>query len=137
MQDRNSGMYTYTLNNGAIHTNQEDGQVFIVFDGFGCDKEGFPLIPDSMSLILAIENYIKWMVFSVFLDLGKISSSSVDRAEQQYNWYIGKAQTEFQGFQNDDELESFLRDWKRQFSQDKNHRSRGMYRNIREQRYKR
>lgn len=132
----NSLNYTYTLNANKIYTNQDEGQVFVVYDTLKCGEDGYPMIPDSVPLRLAIENWIKFNVFSVFEDLGKISGRAVERADQQYSWYIGKAQTEFQGFINDDDMESFLRDFKRLFIQNKTHGDRGLYNSLREQRYK-
>jgi len=131
-----NGVYTYSLNNNTFSINQEDGQLFVVYDTLKCGEDGFPMIPDSIALRLAIENYIKQNVFSILEDLGKISGRAVQKAEQEYAWYIGKAQTEFQGFQNDDDLESFLRDFKRLFIQNTTHDSRGMYNVLREKRYK-
>lgn len=136
-KDRSIGQYTYSLNADKIHVNQAEGVVFIVYDVLKCGEDGFPMIPDSVSLRLAIENYIKKNVFSVYEDLGKISGRAVEKAEQEYAWYIGKAQTEFQGFINDDDLESFLRDFRRLFIQNTTHSSRHMYNNLREKRYKR
>lgn len=135
-QARNDDQYTYALNAGMLYCNQEEGTIFIVYDQLKCGEDGFPMIPDSVALRKAIENYIKKEVFTVYEDLGKISGRSVEKAEQEYSWYIGKAQAEFQGFQNDDDLEAFARSWKRLFDQENSHKSRGMYRTLKEKRYK-
>lgn len=133
---RNQCMYTYSLNANMIHTNQEEGRLFVVYDVLKCGEDGFPMIPDSIALRKAIESYIKYEIFSVLEDLGKMSGRAVEKANQEYSWYIGKAQTEFQGFINDDDLESFLRDFKRLFIQNKTHNHRHTYNVVREQRYK-
>lgn len=133
---RNECVYTYTLNGDRIYINQEEGRLFVTYDTIKCGDDGFPMIPDSTALRLAIENWIKFNVFSVYEDLGKISGRAVEKAEQQYSWYIGKAQAEFQGFINDDDMESFLRDFKRLFIINKDHHTRGMYKVLREQRYR-
>ena len=132
----NTCNYTYSLNADKVYTNQDEGQVFVVYDTLKCGDDGYPMIPDSVALRLAIENWIKFNVFQVFEDLGKITGRSVERADQQYSWYIGKAQTEFQGFINDDHMESFLNDFKRLFLMNKSHADRGLYDNLKEQRYK-
>jgi hypothetical protein len=132
----NRAAYTYTVNGGMIHTNQETGRIFITYDQLKCGPEGIPMIPDSVSLIKAIENYIKVQVFSVLVDLQKMGGASLQRAEQEYSWYIGKAQTEFQGFMNEDDLESFLRDFKRLFIENTNHKERNMYNVNREVKFK-
>lgn len=129
-------VYTYSINGGMIHTNQENGKLFISYDQLKCGEDGYPMIPDSVSLRKAIENYIKVEAFQVMADMGKISYNTVSKAEQEYAWYIGKAQTEFQGFINDDDTESFLRDFKRMFIENTNHKERNMYNVNREIRYK-
>lgn len=134
--DRNSSMYTYSINNGMIKLNQKNGEVFVVYDSIKCDENGIPMIPDNINVEKAIENYIKVQVFTMLADLNKISFNSVDRAEQDYSWYIGKAQTAFQGFINDDDLESYLRDIKKLFLINKSHDTRHMYNVQREIRYK-
>lgn len=123
----NHSAYTYTVNGGMIHTNKESGTLFITYEQLKCDDNGVPMIPDSMALSKAIENYIKQEVFAVMVDLGKIGPGSLARAEREYAWYIGKAQTEYQGFQNEDDTESFLRDFKKLFIESTNHKERHMY----------
>lgn len=135
-RNKNQSVYTYSINGGMIHTNKETGRIFITYDQLKCGEDGFPMIPDSASLIKAIENYIKIQVFNVLADLNKIPGASLQRAEQEYSWYIGKAQTEFQGFINDDDTESFLRDFKKLFIENNNHKERNMYNVNREVRYK-
>lgn len=138
--NKNRNLYqtvlTYSINGGMIHTNKETGRIFITYDQLKCGEDGFPMIPDSIPLIKAIENYIKIQAFGVMVDLNKIPGSSLQRAEQEYSWYIGKAQAEFQGFVNDDDTESFLRDFKKLFIETTNHKERNMYNVNREQRYR-
>lgn len=131
-----SGRYSYTLNNNMVHTNCEEGLAFLIYDSLKCDENGLPMIPDNIPLIKAIENYIKVQVFTVLVDLDKLRANSLDRAEQEYSWYIGKAQSQFQGFQNDDDLESFLSDFKRLFLLNNTHGSRHRYNVNKELRYK-
>ena len=123
----NHSAYTYSINGGMIHTNKEHGTIFITYEQLKCDDEGSPMIPDSIALYKAIDNYIKIQVFEVMVDMGKIGPGSLSRAETEYAWYIGKSQTEFQGFQNDDDTESFLRDFKKLFIESTNHKERNMY----------
>lgn len=127
---------TYTINGGMIQTNQETGRIFITYDQLKCGPDGFPMIPDSVPLIKAIENYIKIQAFTVMVDLNKMAGASLQRVETEYSWYIGKAQTEFQGFVNEDDTESFLRDFKKLFIENTNHKERNMYNVNREVRYK-
>jgi hypothetical protein len=118
---------TYSINGGMINTNQREGEVFIIYDAFKTDELGLPMIPDSIAVIKAIENYIKVQVFGVLVDLQKVSPNTLSRAEQEYGWYMGKAQSEFQGFVNEDDTESFLRNFKRLFINNNSHKDRGRY----------
>jgi len=100
--------FKYSVNSGHIICSMRDGNVMLVYDTINSDEDGVPLIPNSEALIKAITNYIKIQVFEVLVDLNKISERSLTRAEQDYSWYVGQAQTEFQGIGSEDEMESFL-----------------------------
>lgn len=131
-----SNEFTYTINGCTVNTNCKEGTIFIVYDSLATDKDGIPMIPDNKKLILAIENYIKMNMFSIYADMGKMPRASAEKAEQNYGWYIGGAQTAFQGFINDDHMESFLRDFKRLFIINNSHDSRNKYNVNKELRYK-
>lgn len=131
-----SGALTYKQASDRIHTNFKDGLVFIVYESLECDKDGIPKIPDNISLMKAIENYIKVQVFSPMVDMQKLNQNALHRAEQEYSWYIGKAQTDFQGFDNDDSKETYLSDFKRMFDNVRTHKDRHRYNSNRELRIK-
>jgi hypothetical protein len=100
--------FKYQVNNNHVVCSMESGKVMLVFNVINTDEDGIPLIVNSEALIKAIENYIKTQVFEVLVDLGKLSEGSLARAEREYCWYIGQAQTEFAGLSNVDEMESFI-----------------------------
>ena len=135
--NNNTYHYTYFLNNNRIHCNVEEGKVFIIYDTLELDSEGLPMIPDNISLIKAIENYIKASAFRVYADLGKITRETIDYYEREYMWYMGQAQTSFQGFINEDDLEAFLADFKRIFQLEASHKYRNRYNSTRDIRYNR
>lgn len=116
--------HSYSINNQIIKTSCSSGKIFIVFDTIKVDKDDIPMIPDSEALLKAIEANIKVQVYTVLADLQKVSERTLNRAEQEYAWYIGKAQTEFQGFNNEDSMESFLNGYKRTFISEDEHRNR-------------
>lgn len=116
--------YSYTINNQIIHTSFESGDIFITFDTIKIDEDGIPMIPDSEALIRAIIAYIKVEVYTVLVDLGKLGERALDRAEREYYFNIGKAQSEFQGFDNEDHLSSFQDGWSRLFVEGNDHDSR-------------
>jgi len=131
----NTYKYTYSLNNNRVHCNVEEGMVFIIYDTLKLDDDGLPMIPDNISLIKAIENYIKATAFRVHADLGKITRETIDYYEREYMWYVGQAQTSFQGFINEDDLEAFLSDFKRIFQLENSHKYRNRYNSTRDIRY--
>lgn len=98
--------YTYSLNNNYIQTNFESGYVFMVYKALPTDSECNLLIPDNVNVKLAIEYYIK----SRYLDdLGSDDNLVIrqqSKDEQEYCWYIGKAQGAMTAMSMD-EYESF------------------------------
>ena len=116
VRDNSFGQLKYMVNGQSIVCSEKDGKVFILFERINTDDDGVPLIPNSESLIKAIAAYIKIQVFEVLFDLGKLNERSIARAETEYAWYIGQAQTEFQGLSTYDEMESFINEHVRLFN---------------------
>jgi len=115
---------TYSINNQILKTSCKKGKIFITFDTIKVDNDNIPMIPDSEALLRAIEAYIKIQVYTVLVDLNKLSERALNRAEQEYYFNVGKAQSEFQGFNNEDSIDSFLNGWKRTFNSEDEHRNR-------------
>lgn len=126
------GPQSYSINNKTIHTSFSSGQIAVTFTALRLDEDGLPLIVDSEALIRAVVSYIKSEVYSVLFDLGKLPEASLRRAEQDYYFEIGQASSELKGFDNDDDLESFSREYNRMFQTSDNHRNRGAATSIRE-----
>ena len=85
--------YTYTLNNNYINTSFEKGFVFMVYKGLMTNCDGVPMIPDEVNTIKATEAYIKT---NYLKDLGSddpVVNRHMELEEQNYCWYIGKAQS--------------------------------------------
>ncbi len=90
---QNRSELTYSLNANYIQTSFSEGNVLMVYKGLMTDEDCIPMIPDNVNVILAVRYYIR----SKFLeDLGsddpKINKQQ-EMDEQQYCWYIGKAQS--------------------------------------------
>lgn len=99
---------TYSLNNNYIITSFEKGYVFMSYKGLATDEDCIPMIPDNVNVMLAVEYYIKYRFLD---DLGSDNpriQNQQSKDEQQYCWYIGKAQAhmtamtmdEYQSFAN-------------------------------------
>ena len=90
----NINMFKYTIRGGYITVPFETGTVDIVYKGLFMDDDGLPYIPDNTKVIKAVEFYIKYNHFRILADLGKVSENVPAKAEQEYDWYVGAAQTE-------------------------------------------
>ena len=87
-----SNLQTYSVKRGYMYFDFEDGQVEINYKAIATDDDGYPMIPDNTQLIKAIENYVKVNHFGIKVDLGEMSAHALQRAEQDYAWYVGAAQ---------------------------------------------
>lgn len=98
--------YTYTLNNNYIQTNFEEGNVMMAYKAINTDTDGMPLIPDNSSVQMAIEFYIKWKFLEDSGSDEPFVERTMNKAEQQYCWYVGQAGTSMESLSMD-EYESF------------------------------
>lgn len=114
----------YTITNSLIKTSFESGKIFVTFDTIVVDENNIPMVPDSEALLRAIEAYIKLQAYTILADIGKLSERSLQRAETEYYFNVGKAQTEFQEFINEDHMESFLNGWTQMFPSQNDHLDR-------------
>jgi len=100
--------YGYSINPGKIHTDLQNGKVVMYYKSVLMDDLGFPMIPDDPALISAIIAYIKVKHFEVKVDLGLLPQHVLSRAEQEYAFNIGQAETRFK-LPNPDEYNSIAR----------------------------
>jgi hypothetical protein len=98
--------WTYSLNNGMIYTNFETGALQQSYRAIKTDEEGLPMIPDNVKFSKAIEEYIKTQWYRIQWELGKISDKVLAKAEQEYAWYVGGANTTAQ-LMSIDQAETF------------------------------
>jgi len=60
---RHKDMYEITIHNGFIHTNFEEGHIFMKYYGFAMDEEsGLPLVPNNTFIEKALEDYIVYRI---------------------------------------------------------------------------
>lgn len=113
---KNNSELTYSLNANYIQTSFPKGNVLMVYKGLMTDEDCIPMIPDNVNVILAVRYYIR----SKFLeDLGsddpKINRQQ-EMDEQQYCWYIGKAQSSMSDL-SIDEYETFANSMSQMFTE--------------------
>jgi hypothetical protein len=90
-----TGELTYKIQGMVMFTSTRDIDVEISYQAFATDDEGYPLLPDNTSFLRGLENYIKLKWFEIKYDMGEISHAVMDRADREYCWSAGDAQSEF------------------------------------------
>jgi len=98
---------TYKEVPGWIYVDFKEGEVEVIYTAFQVDESGFPLLPKSESLLLAIENYIKVQYFTILVETGHLSDAILSRAERQCDWYMGQTANSFDT-PTEDEAESIF-----------------------------
>jgi len=91
-EDRGVGELTYTVQQGVIQMSIEDGWIEIAYEGILTDNQGFPMIPDEMALVKAIEYYIIWAYLENMIHTGKIADKTFAYFEQKKLFYMGSAE---------------------------------------------
>lgn len=85
---------TYKIQGRCIFTSPlEDGPIEVSYKAMPTDEEGTPLIPDDAKYIRALKAFIKKEWFGIQFDQGKINPQIMQRADQEYAWAVGAAQT--------------------------------------------
>ena len=88
------GGLTYKIQGNCIFTSIENGTIEMSYMAMPLDDEGYPLIPDNSSYSRALELYLKVKWFTIQFETGKINERVLERAERQYAWAVGQAQTD-------------------------------------------
>lgn len=86
---------TYKIQDTVIFTSTKETDVEIAYYAFAVDDEGYPLLPDNVSFLRGLESYIKMKWFEEKFEEGKISQAVMDRADREYSWAVGDADSEF------------------------------------------
>lgn len=120
--DRNISDFTYKIQGNIIYTSMEDGEIEISYQSIATDEEGYPLLPDNSSFTRALRLYIKKEYFTTLFDMGKIQSTVLNQALQDYAWAVGDCQTEFNRLSLD-KAESFYNSWRTLIMRDTEHRT--------------
>lgn len=113
---------TYKIQGDFIYTSNKCGDIEIAYQAFATDNDGYPLIPDNGSFPKALENYIKREWFTVLFDMGRCSQQSLQNAQQQYVWSVGRAVEDLRMLTLD-QAESLMNSWKTLIIRDREHES--------------
>lgn len=94
VSETNNSSITYSLSNSKINTNMESGELAIAYKAIAIDEDCYPMIPDNIKLIRCIESYIKYRWFDILNDMDKVSDRKLNKAEVDYCFNIGQAQSD-------------------------------------------
>lgn len=86
----------FSLGNSKIHTSFETGKVLIVYKSIATDEDCFPLLPDNPEFLRAARAYVRYQWYDILNDMDKISSAKLNKAEVDYLYYVGQAQSSLQ-----------------------------------------
>lgn len=113
---------TYKIQGNCIFTSPlKDGPIEISYKAMPVDEEGIPLIPDNSSYIRALQAFIKKEYFTEQFDQGKINPQIMQKADQDYAFYVGQAQTDLIR-PTIDQMESISNMWNTLIEQSQEHR---------------
>lgn len=86
---------TYKIQGDVIFTTPlEEGKIEIAYRAIPIDEDGYPQIPDNSTYTRALEAFIKKQWFTIQFDLGKVNQQVMQKADQDYAWAVGQAQTD-------------------------------------------
>ncbi len=84
---------TYSLNEGHIFTNQEEGTLEMSYRALPVDKDGYPMIPNDIKYKKAVEAYVMERIGFKLNLLSRLSDHKYERLIREYDWYVGAAQS--------------------------------------------
>lgn len=113
---------TYKVQGSAIYTSTEDTQIEIAYNAISVDKDGYPYLPDNPSFLRAFEAYVKKQWFTILFDMGKIQPAIFNQALQDYAFYVGDCESEFNRLSLD-KAESLFNSWRTLIVRDNEHKS--------------
>lgn len=113
---------TYKIQGTCIFTAPlRNGTIEMAYMAMPIDDEGYPLIPDNSAYSRALEAYIKREWFTMQFDQGKINQAVMAKADQDYAWAVGQAQTDLIR-PTIDQMESISNMWNTLVERDQDHR---------------
>ena len=84
--------FTYDIRGNFIYTSEENCTIEVAFNSLMTNESGELMIPSETNTVKALENYIAWQHLLILWGLGKIPDKVVSKYEQEYDWYMAKAQ---------------------------------------------
>jgi hypothetical protein len=107
--------YQYKISGDVVFTNFENGALEIAYKGFPIDDNGFPMVPDDIKFIKALEWEIISNMDNTQWRLNPASPglrARLNDSEQKRDWYVGAAKTKGV-IPNISQMESLKNSWLR------------------------
>lgn len=98
----------YELSQNHIHTKFEEGRVELVYESFGLDENGYPLIPNDEVIKMALESYLLERIGLRLLLKNKIDNQKYQILAQERNFYMRSAES-ISNMPSIDKMESISR----------------------------
>jgi hypothetical protein len=86
---------TFHVKKNHIYFEYETGIALLEYKAIVMDDEGYPMIPDVIQLIKAIELYTKIQHLGIKVELGLFNGNILSAMQQEYAFYIAAAETHF------------------------------------------
>jgi len=84
---------TYTINNGYVFTNIEEGYLEVAYWAFPTDENGIPMIPDDVMYLKAVEAFLTERIARRMWLQDKLSTDKYRALEQDWLFYVNSART--------------------------------------------
>jgi hypothetical protein len=102
--------YTYTISDDYIFVDFSTGTLEMGYKAFATDDNGWPVIPDDIKFIKAVEYYIREKIDYKLWRTGKLPGAVYEKTVQDQMWYLGSAQTRG-AMPSLDEMENIKNNW--------------------------
>ncbi|HAY88149.1 MAG TPA: hypothetical protein DCY51_01750 [Bacteroidetes bacterium] len=112
---------TYQIQGGNIFTNFDEGCVVMAYRKIPVDEDGFPMIPDNDSWILACAYELAYNICIGLFSVGKINERFFHFIRQQRAYYIMQAGNVFRMSKTVDQMEASTNEWTRFIPRNSHH----------------
>jgi hypothetical protein len=103
---------TYSINQDYMFTSFQEGTVEMSYKAIPTDDMGYPLIPDDIKFIQAVQFYILERLDYIGLRTGSVQQYIYEKSSLERDWYIAAAQNR-RNLLSIDGMESLKNNWLR------------------------
>lgn len=108
INERNTTDYKYIIRNGYIHTNIENGYIYLIYTSIPIDENGDPFIEDEINLINALVWYnVQEYMWKATVRNPQQFSAIYQEAKREWGYYSVNAKTASIFPKNEDSIRAF------------------------------